>query len=187
MDRWMDGWMKGWMFCCRLWVAGSSQRIAYTSLVYPLLVVYHILESVKGSNLMLRNYKTRDHPLQAIVKGTIAYYSTMQKDNESIGDYALALENRLTVYKAVGGTVMNVGVKTHIAEDLYKKAFTALTTNEKKIYNTTAEERVTAMVLFGNACKKGFGKLQDEIQNDHLKGSSTYSKTIAGVTRLLTT
>ena len=48
--------MKGWMDVL-LWVCGlleAHKRIAHTSLViYPFLVVYHILESVKGSNLML--------------------------------------------------------------------------------------------------------------------------------------
>ena len=51
MNGWMDGWMKGWMDGCfvvgfGLWVCGSSQRIAHTSLVIcPFLVVYHIMES----------------------------------------------------------------------------------------------------------------------------------------------
>ena len=64
------------------------------------------------------NYKTQDHALQAIVKATIIYYSTIQKDNESIKGYALALEN---IYNEVGSTVLNEGVNTYIAQTLFSK------------------------------------------------------------------
>ena len=115
---------------------------------------FNLMKLLNLVKKICHNYKTQNDPLQAILKATFAYYSTKQKDSELVRDYALALENRLVVYRAVGGTVMNPGANTYIAEDLYKKAYAALTTDKKKICNTTTEEKVTAMVLSSNVDKK---------------------------------
>ena len=98
-------------------------------------------------------------------------------------------ENRLTVYTALGGSVVNEGVSDHVSQDVYQKKYSYLTTDEKKACDITSIERVTAMILFNNADPDRFGKLQAEIHDDHLKiqkdgASSAYQKTIAGVLRL---
>ena len=105
-------------------------------------------------------------------------------------DFALATENRLTVFMAaLGGSVVNKGVSEHVSQSVYQKKYSYLSTDEKKVCDTTSIERVTATILFINADEDRFGKLQKEIHNDHLKvqkdgSSSAYQKTVAGVLRL---
>ena len=147
---------------------------------------FNLVKLLKLIKKICYNYKTQDHVLQAIVNATITYYSTIQKYNESIKDYTLAFENGLTIYNAVGGTVLNEGVTTYVAQTLFRKTYSNLTVNRKKTCDATAEERVTIMVLFGNTDRKRFGKLQDEMHDDHLKNQNTYPTTVAGATRLLT-
>ena len=86
-----------------------------------------------------------------------------------VKDFALSTENRLAVYVALGGTILNVGVSEHVAQDMYSKKYSLLSTVKKKVCDSSLTERVTAMILFNNADNDRFGKLQEEIHNDHLK------------------
>jgi len=135
------------------------------------------------------NYKTQDDPLHAIIKAQAALYGKKQGKDESVEDYALAVENRLTVLTALGGTVLCTGVRSHVAESEHQTKYENLNAAGKKACDITAIERVTAMLLFTNADEERFGKLQKEIHNDHLKvqkegSSSAYQQTIPGVLRL---
>ena len=94
------------------------------------------------------NYKTQDDPLQAIIKSTGALYYTKQNKDESVEDFALSTENRLAVYMAIGGTVLNVRVNEHVTKVLYNKECIALTAAEKKTCDAISVKRVTAMIFF---------------------------------------
>ena len=48
-------------------------------------------------------------------------YSTQQKENESISEYLLSLNNRLSIFEEVGGTLMDQGVREHISDKIFKK------------------------------------------------------------------
>ena len=102
------------------------------------------------------NYKTQDHSLAAINKITSAFFSTKQKDNELVVDYVIYLNNRLAFYKAVGGNLINEGVRSFTAEDLFKKPYTVLSMSQKSECVSVRVEKVLAMVLIMNTDNKHF-------------------------------
>ena len=147
---------------------------------------FHLVNLLKLIKKICYNYKTQDDPLQAIVKSTGALYYTKQKKDELVEDFILSTVNRLAVYMLIRGTVLNIGVNEHLAKILYNKAYTALTTAEKKTCDVTWVKRVTAMISFGNADRECLGKLQDEVHIDHLKETPLYQKIVTRVLQLLT-
>ena len=115
--------------------------------------------------------------------------STRQRNDESIDDWALATENRLNVYTAIGGSVLAPGLITAMAKESYNKDYISLTMTEKTAVDKGTTERLMAMILFKNSCSERFGKLHKEIHDDHLKSlDKTVSKhqpSTAGVICLL--
>ena len=88
---------------------------------------------IKLIKLICYNYKTRDDPLQAIIKSSTALYYTKQGKDELVADFALSTENRLAVYMTLGGTVLlKVGMNKHVVQDLYSKGYSKLDAIEKK-------------------------------------------------------
>ena len=151
---------------------------------------FHLVNLLKLIKKICYNYKTQDDPIYAIIKAGASMYHTKQRKDETTKDYALLTENRLQVYTAIGGTVLNPGVSEHVSQDLYTKKYSLLDPTEKEAFDKSSIERVMAMIIFSNADSDCFGKVQKEIHDDHLKnqekGASSYQKTITGVLRLLT-
>ena len=101
----------------------------------------------------------------------------------------MSTENRLAVYMALGGKILNAGVNENVAHDQYKNKYTQLDAIEKKNCDKNSIKGITAMILFGNVDNEHFRNLQKKVHNDHLKnqekGISLYQRTITGVLRLL--
>ena len=76
---------------------------------------YQLVKLLKLIKKICFNYKTQDDPLNAIIKSAAALFGKKQGKNESVEDFALATENRLTVYTALGGSVVNDGVSDHVS------------------------------------------------------------------------
>ena len=130
---------------------------------------FHRINLLKCFKRICYNYKTQEDPLHAIIKATGTLYSTKQRKDETTKDFALSTDNRLAVYVALGGTVLNTGVNEHVAHGMYKKKYIQLDAAEKQNFDTNSVERVTTIIIFGNTDKKRFGKLQKEVHNDNLK------------------
>ena len=87
---------------------------------------YNVVKLLELINNICYSYKSQDHQLTAITKSRITMYSTQQKENESISDYLLSLKNRLSMFEAVGGTLIDQGVREHISDKLFNKQYTLL-------------------------------------------------------------
>ena len=80
---------------------------------------FHLVNLLKLIKKICYNYKTQDDPVYALVKAGVVIYHTKQRKDETTNDYALSTENRLQVYTAIGGTVLNLGVSDHVSQELY--------------------------------------------------------------------
>ena len=114
---------------------------------------YQLVKLLKFIKKIYFNHKTQDDPLNAIIKAMAVLYRKKQGKDELVEDFALATENRLAVFMALGGTILNVGVCVHVAQDMYGKKYSLLSTDEKKSCDSSSIERVTAMILFNNSDK----------------------------------
>ena len=119
---------------------------------------FHLIDLLKLIKKIYYNYTTQDNTLHAIIKTTATLYNTKQRKEETIEDFALSTENRLAVYMALRGTVLNVGVNEQVTHNLYKRKYTTLDATEKKNGDTNSIKRVTSMNIFGNGDKERFGK-----------------------------
>ena len=82
---------------------------------------YNVVKLVVLIKKIWYSYKLQNHSLVAITKPIVTMYSTKQKENESISYYLLSLKNRLSMFEAVGGNLIDQGVRKHISEKLFKK------------------------------------------------------------------
>ena len=144
---------------------------------------YNVVKLVELIKKICYSYKSQDHPLAAITKYRITLYSTKQKEKKSISDYLLSLKNRLSMFEAVGGTLIDQGIREHISDKLFKKKYTLLDDAEMKECDIVGKERMLAMLFILDGDPKIFKKLTDEIHHDHLKGLGTYPITVAAAQR----
>ena len=129
----------------------------------------HLVNLLKLIKKICFNYKTQDNDFYAHVSALGDLMSTRQRKDESVDDWALATENRLNVYTAMGGSVLAPGLTTLMSRGIYNKEYITLTVAEKTAVDKATTERLMAMILFKNSCSERFEKLHKEIHDDHLK------------------
>jgi hypothetical protein len=106
------------------------------------------------------NYQAQDFPLMAIAEAQEAIYIERQLQTESSNiDYLQTFKNKAIVLEAVGGSLVNDGVKKYMAESLFKKEYTKCTTEEKKECTKKGREAMLATVYMMKADKGRYSKL----------------------------
>jgi hypothetical protein len=65
------------------------------------------------------NYQAQDFPLIAIAKEQEAIYIERQLQSESNIDYLQTFKNKAVVLEAVGGSLVNDGVRRYMADNLF--------------------------------------------------------------------
>jgi hypothetical protein len=131
------------------------------------------------------NYQAQDFPLMAIVKAQEAMYSDKQSQSESNIDYLQTFKNKAVVLEAVGGNLVNDGVKRYMSESLYNKEYNNCTTDKKQECYKKGREAMLATVYMMKADKGRYSKLLTDLHDDHLKGYSPYSHNLTDAQKLL--
>ena len=83
----------------------------------------HLVKLLKLIKKICFNYKTQDDDYYAHVSALGDLMSRKQRKDESIDDWALATENQLNVYTAMGGSVLAPGLVTAMAKESYNKDY----------------------------------------------------------------
>jgi hypothetical protein len=131
------------------------------------------------------NYQAQDFPLMAIAKAQEAIYNERQLHTESNIDYLQTFKNKAIVLEAVGGSLLNDGVKKYMAESLFKLEYNKCSIDEKKQCAKKGREAMLATVYMMKADKGRYSKLLTDLHNDHLKGCSPYPLNLADAQKLL--
>jgi hypothetical protein len=131
------------------------------------------------------NYQAQDFPLMAIAKAQEAIYIEKQSQSESNIDYLQTFKNKAVVLEAVGGSLVNDGVRRFMAESLYTKEYMNCTSVEKQECNKRGREAMLATVFMMKADKGRYSKLLTDLHDDHLKGHSCYPVNLADAQKLL--
>jgi DNA-dependent RNA polymerase auxiliary subunit epsilon len=114
------------------------------------------------------NYQAQDFPLMAIAKAQEAIYIERQSQSESNIDYLQTFKNKAVVLEAVGGSLVNDGVRRYMAENLFNQEYIKCTTSEKLECNKKGREAMLATVFMMKADKGRYSKLLTDLHDDHL-------------------
>ena len=131
------------------------------------------------------NYQAQDFPLMAIAKAQEAIFNEKQSQSESNIDYLQTFKNKAIVLEAVGGSIVNEGVRRYMAQALFDKEYKDCDLAEKAESNKKGREAMLATVFMMKADKGRYSKLLTDLHDDHLKGYTPYPLNLADAQKLL--
>ena len=102
-----------------------------------------------------------------------------------MNDNLQTFKNKATVLEAVGGSLVNEGVRRYMSQTLYNKEYKDCTIDEKHECNKKGKEAMLATVYMMKADKGRYLKLLTDLHDDHLKGYAPYPHNLADAQKLL--
>lgn len=89
------------------------------------------------------------------------------------------------MFEAVGGILIDQGVREHVSTTLFKKDYSAPSSDQEKEYDEVGKETILTMSFILNGDPMRFKKRTDEIHNDHLKELRTCPIPVVAAQRLI--
>eukprot|EP00957_Ditylum_brightwellii_P211200 15365881-Ditylum_brightwellii.AAC.1 len=132
------------------------------------------------------NYQSQKYSFLAVHMAMRAFYLLHQKEGETVETYLENFQHHKDVVEHCGGSIGNHKGLNEEMLHAAGVADTSTATNEQKTKALTdAKEAYLAISFLASANRGRYGKLLEELHNDHLKGNGKYPITLVAAHKLL--
>ena len=143
--------------------------------------VLGLLQNIKDATFNFQNQKYKPHALHEAKR---RFYLSTQDKNATCQAYLERFKNHIEVIEHCGGTVDE---KVLIDDELILNGVTrnSASSDELSQATTTAREQYMACAFLVGSDRDRYGKLVEDLENDHIQGSDKYPKTLTNAYSLL--